>query len=239
MSEPMLEGRTALVTGASRGIGLAVARAFRESGAWVGMIARGEDALRRAADDLGGHPIPADVSSPQDVHRVADYVMDLLGDPPDVLVNSAGAFALAPLGETDPEHFERIVAVNLHGPFLLVRAFLPYMLRRGSGHVIDVGSVAGRVPLPGNAAYAASKYGLRGLHEVLAEEIRGTGLRATLVEPAATDTALWDALDPDSRGDLPSRAEMLRPEDVARVVLFAATQPPGVEIPLVSVRAAP
>jgi NAD(P)-dependent dehydrogenase (short-subunit alcohol dehydrogenase family) len=234
----LLKGRTVLVTGASRGIGRAVAEAFCEAGAWVGLIARGEGGLREVADAVGGHAIPADVSSPQDVNRLADYVVDLLGTAPDILVNAAGAFELAPFAETDPARFERIVASNLHGPFLMIRAFLPLMLQRRSGHVIDVGSVAGRVPLPGNAAYGASKYGLRGLHEVLAEEIRGTGIRSTLVEPAATDTSLWDPLDPDRRTDLPSRVEMLRPADVARVVLFAASQPPGVEIPLVSVRAA-
>jgi NADP-dependent 3-hydroxy acid dehydrogenase YdfG len=119
-----------------------------------------------------------------------------------------------------------------------MRAFLPRMLRRGSGHVVHVGSVAGRVAFPENGAYSASKFGLRGLHEVLLQEIRGTGVRATLVEPAATDTPLWDAIDPDSRDDLPSRAAMLHPGDVARAVLFALAQPPHVRIPTIAIEAA-
>ena len=111
------------------------------------------------------------------------------------------------------------------------------MLERGSGHVVSIGSVAGRVAFPGNGAYGASKFGLRGLHAVLAEEVGGTGVRATLIEPAATDTPLWDPLDPDARGDLPSRAAMLRPEDVARAVVYALAQPAGVEVSTLALRA--
>jgi NAD(P)-dependent dehydrogenase (short-subunit alcohol dehydrogenase family) len=170
------------------------------------------------------------------VAEIARSATALLGGAPDVLVNAAGSFALAPFVETDPATFDAQLAVNLRAPFLVVRAFLPAMLARGSGHVVDVGSVAGRVALPGNAAYGASKSGLRGLHAVLAEELRGTGLRATLIEPAATDTSLWDDLDPDSRDDLPSRAAMLRPEDVARTVLFVVSQPAGVEISELAIR---
>jgi len=233
-----LKGRTALVTGASRGIGREVARELARAGAWVGMVSRTQDALAQAAREVGGHAIPADVTSPASVHGLAGYVTELLGDTPDILVNSAGAFALAPLADTDPEAFDRQVAVNLRGPFLTVRAFLPLMLKRRSGHVVNVGSVAGRVAFPENGAYSASKFGLRGLHEVLVQEVRGTGVRATLVEPGATDTPLWDAIDPDSRPDLPSRTQMLSPGDVARAVLFAASQPAGVEIPVIAVQSA-
>lgn len=231
-----LRGCTALVTGASRGIGLAVARALVGAGAWVGMIARSRDELTRHAAEIGAHAIPADLSSAEAVHGLSGYVTELLGDAPDLLVNSAGAFSLAPLSETDPTEFDRHYEVNLRGPFLMIRAFLPPMSLRGSGQIINIGSVAGRIAFPANGAYSASKYGLRGLHEVLAEELRGSGVRASLVEPAATDTALWDAVDPDSRDDLPSRSGMLSPDDVARAVLFAATQPAGVEIPLIAVR---
>jgi NADP-dependent 3-hydroxy acid dehydrogenase YdfG len=232
-----LEGTTALVTGASRGIGRAVASALAEAGAWVGMVARSEVELRAAAEQFGGHAIAADVSSVEAVHGLATYLTEILGGPPDLLVNAAGTFALAELARTDPQVFDTQLAVNLRGPFLTTRAFLPGMLARGSGHIVSIGSVAGRVALAGNAAYSASKYGLRGVHEVLAEEVRDTGVRATLIEPGATDTPLWNPLDPDSRSDLPSRAAMLRAEDVARAVVFVAAQPPGVEIQLLTLRA--
>jgi NADP-dependent 3-hydroxy acid dehydrogenase YdfG len=92
--------------------------------------------------------------------------------------------------------------------------------------------------MAGNGAYGASKFGLRGLHQVLAEEVRGTGVRATLVEPSATDTPLWDPLDPDSRADLPSRSSMLSPDDIARAVVFALVQPAEVELSLLAIRSA-
>jgi NADP-dependent 3-hydroxy acid dehydrogenase YdfG len=233
-----LAGRTALVTGASSGIGLEVARSLAAAGAWVAMVARGADVLRAAADDVGGHAIPADVSSHEGVHALATYLRELLGDVPDLVVMCAGAFGLAPLHSAEPDELERMLAVNLAGPFLLVRALLPDMLDRRSGHFITIGSVAGRVAFPANGAYSASKFGVRGLHEVLRAEVRGTGVRATLVEPGATDTPLWDPLDPDARDDLPSRAAMLRAGDVAATVLFAAAQPPDVQISSIAVEAA-
>ena len=233
-----LAGKTALVTGASRGIGLAVSHALARAGAWVGMVARTDGPLHEAAAAVGGHAIAADVSTTAGVHTLATYVGELLDDAPDIVVNAAGAFGLARLDRTDPEVFDRMLAVNLRGPFLVIRAFLPDMLARGSGHFVTLGSVAGHTAFAENGAYSASKYGLRGLHQVLLQEIRGTGVRATLVEPAATDTPLWDPLDPDARDDLPSRASMLRADDVARAVLFAAAQPAGVQIPAIAVEAA-
>lgn len=237
MNEQPLKGKTALVTGASRGIGLAVATKLAEAGAWVGMVARSEEALAVAAAGVRGHAIAADVSTAEGVHSLATYLGELLGDAPDLVVSAAGAFSLARLDAADPADFDRMIAVNLRAPFLLVRAFLPGMLARRSGHFVHVGSVAGRAAFPENGAYSASKFGVRGLHEVLRAEVRGTGVRATLVEPAATDTSLWDAIDPDRRDDLPSRADMLRPDDVARAVLFAAASPPGVQLSTIAVEA--
>jgi NAD(P)-dependent dehydrogenase (short-subunit alcohol dehydrogenase family) len=232
-----VRGRTALVTGASRGIGLAAARMLAAAGVRVAMVARNAERLQRAAAAIRGHAISADVSSPAAVDRMAAEVAREFGDIPDVVVNVAGAFSLQPLADTEPADFDHHLEVNLRGPFLVVRAFLPRMLDRGGGLIVNVGSVAGRVALPGNAAYGASKFGLRGLHEVLAEEVRGTGVRTTLIEPAATDTPLWDPLDPDQRDDLPSRSQMLRADDVARAILFAVAQPAGVEVQLLSIRA--
>ncbi|HEY8485722.1 MAG TPA: SDR family oxidoreductase [Longimicrobiales bacterium] len=229
--EKVLAGRTVVVTGASRGIGLAASRRFAEAGAWVAMVARGEPALRAAAEEVGGHAIVADVADVGSVERLAAQVRELLGgESPDIVVNAAGVFELSPVAETDPESFDRQIAINLRGPFLVIRAFLPGMLARGSGHLITVGSIAGRRGFPHNGAYSASKFGVRGLHAVLDEELRGTGVRATLVEPAATDTPLWEGIDRARHPGLPPREAMLRPEAVADAIVYAATRPPEVGV---------
>ena len=116
------------------------------------------------------------------------------------------------------------------GPFALVSALLPSMRARGDGHVVTIGSVADRVIFPGNAAYSASKYGLRALHEVLRAELRGSGVRATLISPSAVKTALWDRIDPDNQPGFTPRAEMLTPAAVADAVLYAILAPASVNV---------
>ena len=160
------------------------------------------------------------------------------GDRVDVLVNAAGVFDLAPVVETRAEILSRNLGVNLAGAVNVTRAFLPGMLVAGSGLVINVGSVSGWKAFPGNAAYSASKYGLRGFHDVLLEELRGTGVRACLLEPGAVDTAIWDPLDPDTAPHLPDRAQMLRPADVARAMGFVAGLPGTVAVPLLRIERA-
>lgn len=223
---------SALITGATSGIGHAVARRFRAEGWRAILVARGEARLASTARSLEADAVAADVSVPGDVARLETRARDLLGGAaPDVVINCAGSFLLAPFTETDTAAFDAQIAANLRAPFLVLRAFLPAMLERGTGHLITIGSVAGRTVLPHNAAYAASKFGVRGLHGVLAAELRGTGVRATLIEPAATDTALWDPIDPDHTPGLPPRAAMLPAAAVADAVWFAATRDGDVAIP--------
>lgn len=238
MSELPLRGRTALVTGASRGIGARVAERLAEAGARVWLLGRSADALTSLATRIGGTPLVADLADEASVWEALDGLQDGLGGAPDLVVNAAGAFGLSPVAEETVRSLDDQLAVNLRGSFLVVRALLPSMLGRGSGLVINVGSVAGRKAFPGNAAYSASKFGLRGFHEVLLEEVRGTGVRATLLEPAATDTSLWDPLDPDADPGLPDRAAMLSADDVAEAVLFVASRPDSVRIPLLQIERA-
>jgi NAD(P)-dependent dehydrogenase (short-subunit alcohol dehydrogenase family) len=218
-----LAGQVALVTGASRGIGAAVAEALGAAGARVVRVARS------LAPADGYIDLPADLTDPLQVDALAARLQDEVRLP-DIVVSNAGSFLLRPLAETSVADFDAQVAINLRGPFALARALLPRLKAAGRGCYITVGSVADHVGFPENAAYAASKYGLRGLHETLLAEYRGTGVRLTLVSPGPTDTPIWEPFDPDRREGFPKRAQMLRPTDVADAVLFVATRPPHVLI---------
>ncbi len=220
-----LAGRVAVVTGASRGIGAAIAARLAGEKAVVVRLAR----TLRAAHQERGLDLPCDLTQEEDVRHAAERVLGEFGAP-DVVVSNAGAFLMAPLDRTSPQEFDHQVAVNLRAPFLVARAFLPPMREAGQGLHVTVGSVADHVPYPENAAYGASKFGVRGLHEVLRQEFHGSGVRFTLVSPGPTDTSAWDPVNPDQRSDLLPRRDMLRPEDVADAVLFAVTRPPHVAI---------
>jgi len=173
--------------------------------------------------------LSCDLTDERQVEALAGRVIGAEGVPA-VVVNSAGGFLLQSLERTTAADFDAQITLNLRGAFLLARAFLPAMRDAGGGSFISVGSVADHTGFPENAAYAASKYGLRGLHETLAAEYRGTGVRLTLVSPGATDTTIWDPFAPERRPGFPSRAAMLRPEDVADAILFAATRPDHVQV---------
>lgn len=230
--ESVLAGRTALVTGASRGIGLACARALAAAGVRVAMCARTEGTLRAATRDIGrgALPIVCDLSRPDSARSAVREVESAFGGAPDIIVNNAGLFTLAPLEATSPAEFARAVATNLVAPFTILHAFLPAMRARREGHILTIGSIADRNALPENAAYAASKFGLRGLHEVLRAELRGSGVRASLVSPGPVDTPLWDPVDPDRRPGFTPRALMLSPEAVAGAVLYVLAQPAEVNV---------
>jgi len=233
-----LDGMRVVVTGGSRGIGAAAARALAERGADVLAVARGAEDLGALARDAGVTTFAADVSTQQGVRALADHAHERWGEAPDALVHAAGAFALAPLVETAVADFDRMIGANLRAAFLLARAWLPGMVERGAGHLCWVGSVAGRIALPGNAAYSASKFGLRGLHEVLDAETRGTGVRCTLVEPSATATSLWEEVDRDRYTDLPPADAMLDAAAVAEAIVWALERPASVAVSNVAVRRA-
>ncbi len=220
-----LTGRIAVVTGASRGIGAATAALLAGQGARVVRLAR-TLVERRDADAMD---LPCDVTDAARVSAVAGLVRAEWGVP-DMVVNNAGAFHLAPFEDTTLAEFDAQLDANLRGPWLMARAFVPMMREAGRGAVVTVGSVADHQAFPGNAAYASSKFGVRGLHETLVAEYRGSGLRFTLVSPGPTDTAAWDAVDPDSREGFTPRARMMRPEDVAAAVLFALSRPAHVQV---------
>jgi NAD(P)-dependent dehydrogenase (short-subunit alcohol dehydrogenase family) len=245
MSDAPLTGRTALITGASRGIGAATARALAGAGARVALVARGASGLESlahefaaaahdggdAAAPLGGHlVVAADCTLADDVARMALAVTAWAGGAPDILVNNAGIYPRATLVDQDPDEFAATLTLNLAAPFRVLHAFLAPMRTRGSGHVVSIGTVADRNIWPMNGAYSASKYGLRALHEVLYAEARGSGVRATLIAPGAVDTDIWQAHEAELGKSLSPRHRMLRPDDVARAVLYAVSQPPHMNV---------
>jgi NAD(P)-dependent dehydrogenase (short-subunit alcohol dehydrogenase family) len=220
-----LTGRIALVTGASRGIGLAVADELRAAGAHVIRLARSltDGSADRQTD------IRCDVAVAADVERAVSTVLKETGVP-DIVVSNAGIFFIKPIEQTTPAEFAQTLAVNLTGPFLVARAFVPRLVERGSGHLVTIGSISDHIAFTGSTAYAASKFGVRGMHEVIRAETAKTGVRTTLVSPGPVDTDIWDPVDPDSKPGFTKRKDMLRPEDVAEAVLFAVTRPARVAV---------
>ena len=227
-----LDGRTAVVTGASRGIGAAIASALATEGVRVVMLARNEARLREAAKKLKGSiPITGDVSDPRSVEKASAQIRKELGGPPDILINNAGIFGVSIVEETTTDFFVETINTNLVGPFLFVRAFLADMKKRKSGHIVTIGSIADRTIFTGNAAYSAAKFGLRAVHEVLRAELRGTGVRTSLISPASTDTEIWNSVTvTDPAGKPHSTRPMLSPEDVVAAVMFALDQPARVNV---------
>jgi NADP-dependent 3-hydroxy acid dehydrogenase YdfG len=219
-----LAGKRVLITGASRGIGAATATRVAALGAVVVRVAR--SAMPALAGSVDFH---ADLADSRERDAVLRQIAAEQGTP-DAIVSNAGAFIIAPLQETTDALLREQLAINLEAPFAIARHFLPAMAARGHGTHVLVGSVADARPFAGNSAYAASKYGARGLHEVLCEEFRGTGVRLTLVSPGPTDTAAWDLVDPDAREGYTHRADMLRPSDVADAIVYALSAPDHVQI---------
>jgi NAD(P)-dependent dehydrogenase (short-subunit alcohol dehydrogenase family) len=210
--------RVAVVTGASRGIGAAVAKSLEEGGAFVFGLSRSLS----PSSSTNRTDIQCDLSRVEEVRRAADEIAARTNGI-DVLVSNAGTFLLKPAADFSHDEFADQLAVNLIGPFDVIRELLDLLANR-RGHLVTIGSIADHQCFPGNAAYSASKYGLRALHEVIAVEHKGR-IRATLVSPGPTNTALWDPVDPDRREDLPNRADMLGPQDVADAVMFAVSRP--------------
>jgi NADP-dependent 3-hydroxy acid dehydrogenase YdfG len=217
--------KLALVTGASRGIGLAVADALNAEGMYVVRLAR---SLRDATTERR-MDIRCDITRPDEVERAVSRVTSELRLP-DIVVNNAGIFAIKPLAETTHADFSATITTNLTGPFLVARQLVPRMVERGSGHLVSMGSISDYIGFPGSTAYAASKFGLRGMHEVLRAETARSGVRTTLISPGPVNTDIWDAIDPDSKPGFTKRKDMMRAEDVAAAVVYAVQQPERVDV---------
>lgn len=219
-----LSGQTAIVTGAGRGIGAAIARHLASLDAAVVLCGRTLKTLQSTAAEISALParaeaIACDVSDLESVKALATRVEQNFGRA-DILVNNAGIGGFSgPLHEMTPEAWEKILNTNLRGVFYCIRSFAPLMIRGGGGHIVNISSLAGKNPLPNGAAYAASKWGLNGLSYSVAEELRGHNIRVSVVCPGSVDTELSPHTGKDPN-------KMLKPDDVAHVVAMLVTQAP-------------
>jgi len=224
-----LEGRVALVTGASHGLGLAIARALAAEGATLALVARPGEALDRAAGALAGAgataaAFGADVSSAAQVDLAVRAVVERWGRI-DILVLNAGTWQGAPIAETDEAVWDHLIDLNLKGAFLVLKAATPWLIAQRSATVIGISSLGGWVGQPGSGAYAASKWGLRGLLESAALELKSHRVRVSIVSPHNMNSA-GRAIDPDS----PERDRNLEPAEVASLIAWICTAPDHVSL---------
>ena len=213
-----LQGKVAFVTGASRGVGAAVARALSKEGVSLGLASRSGDDLG-LADALG---LVCDVRRLDEVEAGVAATVERFGRL-DMCIANAGVGSYHTLADTPVEHLEEMIDVNLKGTIYAIRASIPHLISSGEGDIVTIASEAGRRGLPGEAVYCASKFGQVGLTRALDHELREHGIRCTNVCPGgiATDFALADGYGRPQE----ALAGMMSADDVAEVVLFALTRP--------------
>ena len=238
MEEGSLRNRGAVVTGASSGIGAAVARALNAGGAHVALAARREEALleiQAGLDSGDGRKcmvFPTDVTDREEVRSLVARAEEELG-PVEILVNCAGVMYYSLMKNQRAQEWERTVEVNCKGALNCVGAVLPVMLGRGRGHIVTISSDAGRKVFPGLAVYSASKFFVEALSQGLRLETAGTGLKVTTVQPGNVATDLLSLSGDEQALDLygqTSGARVLDPEDVAASVVYALSQPEHVAV---------
>ena len=223
MSERRLQGKAALVTGASRGIGRGIAEAFAREGASIFLCARGGEALRDAARELeaAGASVgyrAADVSDPKDAERLVASALERFPDL-EILVNNASILGKrAPIAELDVETWDEVLRVNTSSLFYVTRPLIPHLVSLGRGSIINVSSSVGRKGKPNWGPYAVSKFGLEGFTQVLAAELESSGVRVNSVNPGATRTEMRaEAYPEEDPRSLPT------PEDIAEIFVHLAS----------------
>jgi 3-oxoacyl-[acyl-carrier protein] reductase len=219
-----IEGKVAVVTGAGRGMGRAIAIELGKMGAKVALAARSASELEATAKQIGdaASVIPTDVRKRDDVHKLLEEVSTAIG-PIDILVNAAGVGFFAQVTAFSDADYDTILDTNLRSIFLTSRYVLPSMISRRTGHIINIASIAGKVGSPTRAVYCASKFGVVGFTESLAEEVRQHGIRVSLICPGSTDTGFTS--DPEREKKV--KARMLSPADIAHAVRMIVTQEPN------------
>jgi 3-oxoacyl-[acyl-carrier protein] reductase len=221
--EKTLENKVAVVTGASRGIGLAIARMLGGLGAKLSLCARSADKLQNVANELKSAGVEvvivaADVTSPDDIRSLLEETKQAFGAI-DILVNNAGIGYFGPFYEANESHWDSVLDTNLKSVFLLSKAAAKGMIERRGGHIINIASLAGKNAFAGGAIYCASKWGLLGMTECMAEDLRAYGIRVSAICPGTVATDFSPHVGKDT-------SKMLQPNDVAHVVESIVTQAP-------------
>jgi 3-oxoacyl-[acyl-carrier protein] reductase len=213
-----LNDKIAIVTGAGRGIGKAIAEAYAREGATVVCAARSNDEIQSVAESIGGHAVTCDVSDDAQIQGLMDETLAKFGGI-DVLVNNAGAVARLPTHELPVEEWDHVLNVNLRGVFLCSKLALPSMLEQGSGCIINISSGAGVVGPPNRSAYAASKHGVMGLTKTMAAEYLHQGIRVHVILPDATVSQMRSEGFPDEDPE-----SLIQAEDIADAAVYLANQ---------------
>ncbi|WFU05538.1 SDR family oxidoreductase (plasmid) [Rhizobium sp. CB3171] len=224
--------RTVVVTGATSGIGKAIVVALRQRGFTVYAVGRNEDVLKELSETSGAIPIKADV---RDTQRIAEA---LNGIEVDILINNAGILSTrASFQEIDPDEIDAMIDVNLKAPMRLTRAVVPGMVQRRRGHLIFIGSIAGRAAFPNSSAYGASKAGLSLFCDNLRLDLLGTSVRVSEIVPGRVETSLYRTSIPDGQANavLYDGYRSIQPENIARVVENIIDLPVFVDVSRVEV----
>ena len=189
-----VSNKNVVITGGSMGIGASLAEAFAAAGANVLVVARSVDKLAALADRIGGRYLAADLSTSEGVDGLVDKCVDAMGHV-DIWINNAGVETSDAFAHTDRDTIRTVARVNFEAPVLLTKDALEHMLERGSGHIVQMSSVAAAITFPGLVAYAGTKAGLTHFNENLRVEVAGHNIGLTVVAPGPVDTAMWDRLE--------------------------------------------
>lgn len=236
-NQKTLEGKCAIVTGAGRGIGRAVALALADEGAKLILVSRTEEELKRVAEEAAFRagrpcaiPSPADISVEEDVRRIAAHAETEFGCM-DILVNNAGAAFRKPLAQTTATEWDNIMAVNARGPFLMCRECIPLLKREAGGFIVNIASVVAVKGYENQSAYGASKHALLGMTKALARETQPLGIRVHAICPGGVATPMISEMRPDL-----DQSGLMTPEEIAEIVVFLVTRKGNAVIDQINVR---